>query len=347
MALLDEKGTLGIPRAEVCLGSSSLAFRSNTASIDRVAFVAYAILVVAVALAPLPFGSTNPPVMALWSVVLGSALVFAALLARERHQTILLGLLALVVSAYGFVLHEQLSATPWIATPNPLWKRAAEALHIDLGPSVSIARHAPFFALGSPLLCVLALACGFLVASDRDRAMGLLKTIAWSGVAYALYGIIAHIIDPTKVLWRDKPAYFGSVTGTFINRNTAAAYFGSCSVLCLLLLSQRLRRQLPSGPTEWRKLPGHILTDTPRDVIIRFAMLFICLAAMFMTGSRGGVLISLIALILAFALYFRRHLPPRGRLLSVVLGGGGAALILLDLMGAGINARFDSQGFAD
>jgi O-antigen ligase len=34
-------------------------------------------------------------------------------------------------------------------------------------------------------------------------------------------------------------------------------------------------------------------------------------------------------------------------LLSLVLGGGAAALVILQLLGAGINARFDAQGLAD
>jgi O-antigen ligase len=352
-ALLEEKGALGAPQSWSELDLEARALRSKSeakvgaSAGARIASFASAVLLATVALVPLPFGSASPSTMAFWSIILGAGLVFAAPLARERHQNVLLGLVAVVVAAYAFVLHEQLVAHPWVAAPNPLWKTTSEALHMELEPSASIARHAAFFAIGSPLLCVLALACGFLIASDRERAMTLLKVIAWSGVAYAVYGIVSHIVDPTKVLWRDKPAYFGSVTGTFINRNTAAAYFGSCSVLCFLLLCQRLRRHLPSGPIEWRKLPGRVLADTPRDIVIRFAMFFLCLAAMFMTGSRAGVLVSLIALIVAFALYFWHDLPRRGRLVSVLLSGGAGALILLELMGAGVSARFDTEGLGD
>jgi O-antigen ligase len=234
-----------------------------------------------------------------------------------------------------------------VATVDPLWKEASEALHTQLEPSASIARHAPFFAIGSPLVCALALVCGFLISAERERAMTLLKVIAWSGVAYAAYGILAHVADPTKVLWRDKPAYIGSVTSTFINRNTAAAYFGSCSVLWFLLLCDRARQHLPRGPIDWRQAASRILANTPREIVIRFAMFFLCLSAMFMTGSRGGVLITLFALAVAFGLYFHRDLPRRSRLVWVVLGGGAAGLVLLELLGAGVNARFDAQGLGD
>jgi O-antigen ligase len=68
---------------------------------------------------------------------------------------------------------------------------------------------------------------------------------------------------------------------------------------------------------------------------------------MFMTGSRGGVLITLFSLVLAFALYFYRDLPQRARLVSVALGGRVAAFAILELFGSGINARFDMLGLGD
>ena len=138
---------------------------------------------------------------------------------------------------------------------HPLWREAADALGIQIAPSVSIARNQPFFALGAPLANMLAVICSFFVCTDRDRARQLILVIAWSGAAYAAYGIAAYLIDPTHVLWREKIAYRDVLTSTFINRNTAAIYFGSCAVLWLLLLSQQVRRRLPPGPIHWRSVP--------------------------------------------------------------------------------------------
>ena len=131
---------------------------------------------------------------------------------------------------------------------------------MPLPPSVSIARNQPWFELGRPLVCMLAIACGFLVGIDRERARQLMKVIAWSGAAYAAYGILAHLFDPTHILWRDKQAYLDYVTGTFINRNTAAAYFGSCAVVWSLLLWERVRLEMPRGPLDWRAMPARLLS---------------------------------------------------------------------------------------
>jgi O-antigen ligase len=304
------------------------------------------LLFAAAALAPLPFGSSQPAAVAVWCVVLGLTLAIAPTNKLRAPHLKLLGCAAVVVAAYAIVLHEQLAEHPWFS-PHPLWSAASDALGTPLDPSISIARHEPYFALGQPLVCMLALIGGFVVCADRERARTLLWVLAWSGVAYALYGVAAHLIDPTKILWRDKPAYIANVTATFINRNTAAVYFGSCAVVCLMLLCDRIRQGLPREPIAWRKLANELMSDTPRDVIVLFAMLFGCLLPTFMSGSRAGVILTLMALIVSFVVYFRNDLPRRSDIAAAVLGAGALAVILLQLMGGNVNARFDAQGIGD
>jgi O-antigen ligase len=330
----------------------SLSYRPGMAQENRTAAPARVsswLLFAGVALAPLPFGSNDPTTIAFWCIVLGACLVFAPVRYLGAGQLALAGLAGIVVAAYALVLHEQLAEHPWLAaaTPDPIWQEAQAALGVPLQPSVSIARNQPWFELGRPLVCMLAIACGFLVGADRGRARQLLKVVAWSGAAYAMYGILAHLFDPTHILWREKQAYLAYVTGTFINRNTAAAYFGSCAVVWSLLLWERVRLEMPRGPLQWRAMPARLLSSTPTRIVVAFAMLFLCLAAMFMTGSRGAVVLSLLALIVAFIAFFRRDLPQRSGLVTALAGGGAGALILLQLMGAGINARFDVQGASD
>jgi O-antigen ligase len=87
--------------------------------------------------------------------------------------------------------------------------------------------------------------------------------------------------------------------------------------------------------------------EPPGASVLSFAMLLLCLAAMFMTGSRAGVVISLLALIVAFTLYFRRDLPRRTGVVTALLGGAAAAIVLLQFMGGGVSARIDLEGVAD
>jgi O-antigen ligase len=305
------------------------------------------ILFATVAAAPLPFGSTAPAAIAFWCIVLGLAIIAASPRGLRREHIPLLGLAVIVILAYALVLHEQLAARPWIASPNPLWREAAEALGIPIAHSVSIARNQPFFALGAPLANMLAVICSFIVCIDRDRAHQLLLVIAWSGVAYAVYGIGAYLFDPTHILWREKEAYRGVLTATFINRNTAAVYFGSCAVLWLLFLSRYLRRHLPPGSIHWRSVPWWLLSKMPRPVVLSSTMLLLCLAAMLMTNSRAGIVLSLVALIVAFVAFFYRDLPRRGGVAAALVIGGLIALIFLQVLGGNVSGRFDVQGLSD
>jgi O-antigen ligase len=319
----------------------------NETSKTRPARVASWLLFAAVASAPLPFGSSQLVTVAFWCVVLGGCLIFAPVRFFAGGQLALAAVAGVIVAAYGLVLHEQLAVRQWLpeASPNPIWEQAQAALGVPLVGSISIARNQPWFELGRPLVCMLALFCGFLVGTDAGRARQLLNVIAWSGVVYAAFGILAHIFDPNHILWRDKDAYVDSVTGTFINRNTAGAYFGSCALLWSLLLWERTQQKLPRGAVlSWSTI-NPLLAKPSKAGMVAFTMLFLCLAAMFMTLSRGAAVLSLLALVVGFVLYFRRLLTRRAALVTTLAGCGAVVFVLLEVMGAGVNARFDFQGF--
>ena len=265
----------------------------------------------------------------------------------RTEQYYLLVLAGVLIVAYSFVLHEQLASTPWLAKPHPLWREVRDLLDIALQPSVSIARHQPFFALGAPLAAMLAMICSFVVCTDPVRARQLLQIVAWSGVIYAIYGFASYLADPTRLLWREKEAYLNVITATFINRNTAAVYFGSCAIVWLLFLCDSIRLQLPTGPIYWRNVATHLLRRMARDNLVASSMLFICLAAMFMTGSRAGAILSLVAMMIAFVAFVYRDLPRRRSLIGVLAIGCLLSIFLLEVLGAGISSRFTAHGLDD
>jgi len=307
------------------------------------------ILFIAIGGAPLPFGSRDPITIAFWCFLLGLGLLFASTRQLRNGHFLLLGGIAFIIACYGFVLHEQLADHPWIASPNPIWAKTSEILGQQATQSVSIVRGEPFYALGRPLSCVLALILGLVVGADSHRARQALLIMGWSGVGYAAYGIANLLFDPTAILWREKTVNTESLTATFINRNTAAAYFGSCSVVWLVMLMARVRGRMSAGPIVWAKLAEHTIAGASgeKQIIVRFVMFFVCLAAMFMTGSRGGVLLSLFAMVVAFAAFFRRDLPGVISLLLALIGAGAMALVLLQLLGGNVEARIDAGGLVE
>ena len=190
--------------------------------------VASTILFAVIAAVPFPFGSHDPATISVWCIALACALPFAAPAGLGRARGLLLAGVVFILAGYGVVIHEQLASAPWFAGDHPVWAEAAAALHEPLRGSTSIARYQPYFALGPTLANTMALCLGLVIGTDRLRARQCMSVFAWSGVAYAVYGIFGAILEPTMILWRDREGYIGNALGTFINRNTAATYFGCC-----------------------------------------------------------------------------------------------------------------------
>jgi O-antigen ligase len=283
-----------------------------------------------------------------WCIALGVALSLTSPWDLDRRHIVALAGAAIVICAYLFVIHEQVSLRPVFAgaPANLVWETAADALGAKLEPSVSIVRDQPLLALGAPLAAILSLLVGFIVCVDRNHAHRLIRVVAWSGTAYALYGIAAFFVDPTRVLWEKKEAYFTVLTSTFINRNTAAVYFGACVILWLLILLDRLRRNLPPrtspSPTQLIRSLGRL----QRAVVIEFGAFFACLVAMFLTGSRAGVMLALLATVMALGLFALKNLPLGRRPVRLGLAVACVVIVLTEVLGAGVLGRFDREGFA-
>jgi hypothetical protein len=301
-----------------------------------------------VALAPLPFGSTAPATVALWCIVLGLGLILADVRSLRRKQLLCIALLAMLVLVFAAVLHEQLASDPWsgIAVA-PIWQEASKLLGTDLEPARTIVRTQPIFAIGPPLAAALALSIGFIIGFDRDRARGLFLVVAGSGTIYALIAIGSFLIDPGKLLWRDKIAYTTVLTTPFINRNTAAMYYGTCTIVTFVLFCHFLRSRLSSGSISFGSFWRTFTTAEPYKMAQYGLGIGICLVATLLTGSRAGAVLTLTGLVLAFTLFFWRDLPRRSGPVMALAIGGLIALVVLQTLGGSVSGRFDEHGLTD
>jgi O-antigen ligase len=241
---------------------------------------------------------------------------------------------------YGVVLHEQLSVHPWFASPHPIWKEAADLLQAPIEPSVSIARNQPLFAIGAPLAALLSFLSGLLIGANRRRAHQLLKVIAWSGVAYAIYGIVLALVDPATGIFRVRPI---ALTSTLVNRNTAAVYFGACTTIWLLLVCEQIRNRRGNREMTWINHQQLWLAQ----FVLLLTMMVICLLATFMTGSRAGVSVSLLGFVVAVVGFLYRDFVG-GRGVFIAVGTGcGLALLTLYFLAGNVVARFYELGMID
>jgi hypothetical protein len=287
--------------------------------------------------------------LAIWSIVLGIALL-GLLPVRLKG-----GPLAVLAIACGFavavllVAHEQVALSPWLAvSPDPLWEKASGLLANNLPPSVSIARDQPFYSLGLGIVCFLSFSSGLLLACDRNVARKLLWVVAMSGLTYAIVGCATYSVDPTKIfLVYEKQAHLSALTSPFLNRNTAAVYYGCCALVWLMLCCDRLERDLPDGPLTW----GRIRRRFSRHSIVPMMKIvlgwLVCLLAMFLTGSRAGAGASLAAMVVAVAAFFHRRFTRWYGAVAVLLAGLVVALALTQILGGAVGGRFSTQGLSD
>ena len=83
-----------------------------------------------------------------------------------------------------------------------------------------------------------------------------------------------------------------------------------------------------------------------RQFLPPFTAFMICLLAMFLTGSRAGVALSLLAMIVAFTLLLRKDLSSRAGIFIALGVGAIVALGLLQLFGGRVSkpVRFAGAG---
>ncbi|EHR01310.1 lipid A core-O-antigen ligase-like enyme [Bradyrhizobium sp. WSM471] len=221
------------------------------------------------------------------------------------------------------------------------WLQLSSLLGEGRAP-LSVVRDQPFFALGNTLACSGALLCSYLVCMGRRNAESLLKIIAWAGVVYAAFGIATYIVAPEMVLWREKVLFRSVLSGTFLNRNTAAIYFGLCSALWTLRVFRNMLDQRVFWEGRWR------IVNLRWDVNLSASCggFLLCFLAMMLTGSRAGIAISLIGICAAIAFLFNREIRSRPAALWLVLPVLGAAALSFLLLGGQVGERLGQYGLS-
>lgn len=286
----------------------------------RLTRLAFAGLLATVAFAPLPLGGNRPWAWSLLSLLVGLDLVLwaAAALADRgamgapwpRLRGPVLGF-ALIVA---WIVVQALPIAP-AAWRHPLWGEAAAALGVAIPGAISLDPRATLDAL----MRLLAYAGVFWLAvqlgRDSRRARAAVWTVALAGLAYALYGLVIELGHFDRILWYRRWAYPGSLTSTFVNRNSFATYAGLALIATVGLMLEALRRAPPLSTRaglRWalQGLGGRLGFLLGAALAIGVALL--------LTGSRGGMVaafIGLVALALAFAL--RRGARPRAALATI------------------------------
>lgn len=185
---------------------------------------------------------------------------------------------------------------------------------------LSMAPHASrnaFWALLAPLA---ALVLG--VQLDLRQRLRLVAVVLLAGLASALLGLLQIVGDPQGPLYFYRYTFHGLPVGLFANRNHQAVFL-ACLLPMLAVwvrgrpMERRKRRAWLRWPAHWPLLAGAALI----------------LPLILVTGSRSGVLLSLVALLSLPLLHWTGRPERHGAARSEIRPGGnsGAGLIILGL----------------
>lgn len=284
--------------------------------------VGFWVLVGLVVLTPLPMGSVHLWSWGLMACVIGILLAvwsFRVVFGWERTDIRLRTTWPFVLM-FSIPVIWAIFQAHWV-TPedwhHPLWLSASEALGTDLVSSVSLNPHESI-----SFVCRLLTYGGIFWLSLQycrrtDRARQVISAVAFSGLAYAVYGLIVQFSGSQTILWFNKFAYLDDLTSTFVNRNSFATYAGLALICTTGLIVSAFTSTLGSAARAKERLRQLIENMTGGQWSLPLAWIVI-LTALILSHSRAGFVSTVLGLItLIAALGLSRAMSGRA---AVVLG---------------------------
>lgn len=227
---------------------------------------------------------------------------------------------------------------------HPQWAFLGDAVGTPAG-AVSINPSATWTTMAQVVPAILLSVVAMRLAVNPVRARFLLNIVVVATVSVAAYGLVAEYSGIEQVFLIDTVAYEGFLTGTFVNRNTAATFFAvglACTAAMIVVPAEE--SAVVKTQARW------ILWDTVAALTSRpwyIAAFLILAVAIFNTGSRVGVVAGVTAL-LAVAILSAIDGRKTGRTYRVVVSLSLASvLVVFVLFSNVIIDRFKADLWSD
>ena len=292
-------------------------------------------------LAPLFFGSVDQFWIAIWIVTLSFTAILGVSVPLNIVQARVVWAFLIGCSIYAIVAVIQVVPRLLVALDDPIWQRANDVLGTHVEPRISSIAEIPPVAIGHFLLTVTAFLSGFFAGTSRRGISRIISAARTAILIYALYGLVALAITPNLLLWAPKVAYRGSLTGTFVNKNTAATFFGCGAILWSCWTYSALQSIEKSSLRVL--LLNSVNERVAISLILRASAALACLFALLLTNSRGGLIASSVGLLMALGVLEIRRFKQRIGY-AVVLGIGALIALAVWLTQMG---RIASEGVID
>lgn len=299
-------------------------------------------------LSPLPLASARPVWQWLWVSLIGVLFLAQFVISRKRGNAQLpspLGVSAAMVLAFvgwGFA-QAFLPIGSSLALAIPSVDASLERLAaISVSPSRTIAVSS--FFLAHVLFAYLVF--GFV--DRRDRGVQLVRFCGIVGLIYAAYGFTVFVSGNETVLWYEKWTGYESLTSSFVNRNSYAAYAGlglQCLIAYFFYWAQAELAENRTG----RELYRHLLETMLQKAWWLPIAILLTATAVILTNSRAGFVSVALGVFVLFLLSPNRY-QRSANWVKRVFGYGTVMALAAGLFyfsGQTLDARLQTDSSAD
>ena len=326
------------------------AYSANSAIVERALFWAF---VAGLAWCPFWFGSHT---LLAWGInaVLFPGLVaiyeLSLLIRGERHPVAIWQIktpAALFGAVVLWILVQNATWTPaWFH--HPIWQMAADALDKPVDGSISVDRELTSLALLQLITAASVFWIALQLCRDASRARSLLWSITAITCIYSTYGLAAFALMPGRILWFEDQFEASFVHSTFINPNSFATYAGIGFVAFCALILRLYRNEFASVGGSNRFRIATFIEVTGQQGVALLGGAFVVLVALLLSGSRGGITATTLALLVlaALTLRLRKHRFVEQREAIIVVGVLFVAATFL-AFGDVVAGKIAQQGFRD
>lgn len=309
-------------------GTRGIAHSRQTGLNDALAVL----LVIIVALIPVPLGANNAMTWTLSAAIVGALGIGYVVTLQLRDESLRVvpakygveaGLWT-VLLAYLVIQVLPLSALGVARTIADTAGNTYSLDQVSVAPGMTLLMAIRLAGYGLFLFLCLQ------VTANRDRATRLADLMLWVFAAHAVLGLLSLSFFGDTLLIFDKWAYRGVATGTFINRNSFATFLALGMVLGTgLTLRSAMRRRTQDG----QRLPrqDEMLVHT---ALMAVATMMI-LAALLATQSRMGLFAGLVG-VLATVLGAVLKSTHRRLRTALIIAVAGLFLVVVAMAGFGM-----------
>jgi O-antigen ligase len=296
------------------------------------------VLLIIIALAPLPLGGNRPLLWPAWSFLSTStAVIYLAWLVAGRRSLQIpfrewRWLAGATAALCAYLVFQVLPISSWFGMSQILLNNGS----LLPTPSISLATGATWLMLSR----WLGFATLFLLLAEicfkRSSAISVIQALYGIVVLYAVLGLLSLMVFGDTILGIEKWAYQGFATGTFVNRNSYATYLAFGVALGAAQLMGSL--SLTSGKSG-------ASADRPRGrMALLIATMGLLVGALLASGSRMGAIAAFVAAVAVAIAGWPRGQPSHRTAWAVVIALVCAFLAFLPLFGGGLLDRIGTVG---